>query len=351
MEETFNGAMLRIARKAKGYSQGELSSALGVPQGTFSKYEQGLLTPQSETVERFAGALGVKPGFFYQRGGVLQPATPYHRSRARLAVKTKERTEAIANIFRLHAGKLLDALELTYNIVQVPASNQTPDKVAEITRRNLKLPTGPIDNLVATLEDNGLFVITFDFQTDQLDGFTIHGNDVLPIVFLNEARDPARKRFTLAHELGHIVMHSQLDGSSDIEREADEFASALLLPLEESKTDLRGLTLEKLAALKPKWKVSMAALLYRAKEVGTITPSEYKSLWIQMSTRGYRRIEPVTIPAEQPGLWRELVDTYLSEFQYSRAELAELLLVDESELSHYVDTGRFRLRLVDRAAP
>lgn len=347
METTFNGDMLRIARKAKGFPQGVLAAAVGAPQGTYSKIENALQAPSPELVKSLASALGVRDGFFFQQGGVYQPVTPYHRSRASLPVKVKDHVEAMANMYGLHVAKMMEELDLTYNIAQVAPMDLTPAQVAEITRRNLRLPRGPIVDLTKTLEDHGLFVIAFPFETSQLDGFTVHGHDIVPMVFINESAPADRKRFTLAHELGHLVMHAEIDGLANIEREANEFASSLLMPKEDIQHELYELTIEKLAALKMKWRVSMAALIHRAKDLGTITAQEEKNLWIRMSVVGYRRKEPVEIPSEKPGLVKEMLERYTEDLGYSKKELATLLLISEQELDRYFEFGRFKLKIVN----
>ncbi len=346
MEAKFNGNMLKIARKSKGYSQKDICEIAGITQGSYSKIEKGMLNPSDQILSSLSSALGVQKGFFYQDGRVFQPVTPYNRSRASLEVKSKDRVEAIANLYRIHLGKLIDEIELSYNITHIDLMNKSPADAAELTRRNLRVPRGPIENLTNLLEDNGLFIIFFDFETKALDGFTIQSNDIIPLVFINNQFPGDRVGFTLGHELGHLVMHNHLDGESNIEQEANDFASEFLMPRADIIRELYNLNLEKLANLKMKWKVSMAALIQRAKSLRTITENQARYLWMQMSSRGFRGKEPIDVPIEKPTLLRELITTYVNELAYSRKELSDLLLLHENELGTYFNFGRFKLKIL-----
>ena len=140
-----------------------------------------------------------------------------------------------------------------------------------------------------------------------------------------------RMRFTLAHELAHIVMHKLL--TENMENEADRFASEFLMPSEDIRHQLNYLTLDKLAQLKLYWKVSMAALLMKAKTLKTISERQYSYLWMLMGKNGYRLNEPVqfSIPQEKPSLLSEMITTHLQELEFSERELAKILMLHESE--------------------
>jgi len=124
--------------------------------------------------------------------------------------------------------------------------------------------------------------------------------------------------------------------SPQMEDEANEFASALLMPTRDIRPQLSGrrLTIQTLAALKPVWRVSMAALLYRAKEIGAITDSQSQYLWRQMSSMGYRRMEPaeLDLQVEMPTILPEIVRLHLEELGYGVSDLARALRSTEDDL-------------------
>jgi Zn-dependent peptidase ImmA (M78 family)/transcriptional regulator with XRE-family HTH domain len=285
MEKHYNSDLLKLLRKSKNLSQNEICSHLKLSQSNYSKIEQGLMEPLESFVQQTASFFGVDNSFFYQNEEYYSPVNPYHRSRSTLQIGDRDRVEAIANIYRIHLKKLLEAVEIVYNFLPVLVSDSlSPEEIACLTRRNLRLPNGPISNLTKLLEDNGIIVIAYDFKTEALDGFTIHGaKDILPIIYFNSVFPGERIRLTLAHELGHLIMHRYIQESRDIEKEAFAFAAEFLMPANDIMQDLRyintiKLNIEMLLRLKRKWKVSMNALLKRAEDLNVLTKNQTKYL-------------------------------------------------------------------------
>jgi Zn-dependent peptidase ImmA (M78 family) len=353
MEKQYNGEILKLLRKSKNISQKDLCLELHYPQGNFSKIEQGLLDPPESFVEQIASFFEVDSSFFFQNEESYSPVNPYHRSRSTLQIGDRDRVEAIANIYRIHLKKLLEAVEIIYNFIPVSVSDtMTPIDIAQLTRKNLRLPKGPISNMTQLLEDNGIFVITYDFKTEALDGFTIHGaKDILPIIFFNSVFPGERIRMTLAHELGHLIMHQHLQESRNIEDEAFSFASEFLMPADDIMQDLRyintiRLNVEVLLRLKRKWKVSMNALLKRAEDLKVLTKNQTKYLWMQMSKSGFRTKEPYPMPIEGPGLLKELIAQYKGVLKYSTQDLAGLLKITIDTYCKYFEKNEYRLKII-----
>jgi Zn-dependent peptidase ImmA (M78 family) len=351
MEKHYNSDILKLLRKSRNLSQNEICSHLELSQGNYSKIEQGLMEPSESFVQQTASFFGVDNSFFYQNEDYYSPVNPYHRSRSTLQIGDRDRVEAIANIYRIHLKKLLEAVEIIYNFV--PVSNSfPPEETARLTRRNLHLPNGPISNLTKLLEDNGILVITYDFKTEALDGFTIHGaKDILPVIYFNSVFPGERIRLTLAHELGHLIMHHHIQESRDIEKEAFAFAAEFLMPANDIMQDLRyintiKLNIEMLLRLKRKWKVSMNALLKRAEDLNVLTKNQTKYLWMQMAKSGFRTKEPYPMHIEEPSLLRELINVYKNELQYSSNDLSVLLKVTEDTYSEFFENDKQILRVL-----
>jgi Zn-dependent peptidase ImmA (M78 family) len=324
-------------------------------QGNYSKVEHGLIEPSETFVKQVSSFFQVASDFFYQDEKSYSPQNPYHRSRSTLQIGDRDKVEAIANIYRIHIKKLLEAVEISYNLFPIPVSeNASPEEIARLTRKNFRLPNGPITNLTRVLEDNGIFIVSYVFGTEELDGFTIHGaKDILPLIFINSSFPGERIRFTLAHELGHLVMHQHIEPEQyvKIEKEADTFASEFLMPTFDIKQDLRyintfKLNVETLLRLKIKWKVSMNALLKRAIDLGVLTRNQEKYLWMQMSQNGFRKNEPCPLPLEAPSLLNELIDKYKSELQYSVEDITALLKITRNAYYEYFENNRPRLKLI-----
>ena len=160
-------------------------------------------------------------------------------------------------------------------------------------------------------------------------------------------------RFTLAHELGHLVMHRF--PTPEMESEADAFASALLMPEREMREAFTGrrVTLELLAALKPEWRVAMQALLLRAKALGYLSDNQNRYLWQQISARGWRKREPAELdfPHERPAVLNTIIKAHLADLGFTMSELSRLVPLHEPEFVKMYDlaeegSSKPRLRLV-----
>jgi Zn-dependent peptidase ImmA (M78 family) len=208
----------------------------------------------------------------------------------------------------------------------------TTEEIARLVREAWMLPKGPVPNMVELLESNGGIVIPCDFGTDLIDALSqrIEG---LPILFFVNVAAPAdRLRHTLAHELGHMVLHTvTVKSDEEMENEADAFAGAFLLPADEIRPQLRRFDLRQLANLKLHWKVSMAALAMRADQLKLITPYQSKMFWIEMSKLGYRKREPNEPPKETPSLLRQMISFHTKKLGYSLSEMAKLLHLRAAE--------------------
>lgn len=328
MNNIANPEMILLARESRGLTQGELAATLGVSQAAVSKSEK-LAGKVSETyLQQLARVLDFPEAFFCQREYRYSPVSFLHRRKQALPQKVKNKIEAEANLQRMHIKKLQDSVELpNYSLPAFDLDDYAgPEGLASAVRSMLKLPRGPIQNLVNIIEKQGIVLVPCHFQTDKLDGFTLVTNDN-PVIYFNAEMPWCRIRFSLAHEFAHIVMgHVQRPG---IEEEADRFASAFLLPEDDISIAFahERIDLQLLAQLKPRWRVSMQALLMRAKHLGFLTANQNTYLWILMSNLGYKKREPANldISPEEPVLLKRMVELHLDGLQYSKEELCEAL--------------------------
>jgi Zn-dependent peptidase ImmA (M78 family) len=161
------------------------------------------------------------------------------------------------------------------------------------------------------------------------------------LFFMNINASADRLRHTLAHELAHMVLHTTgFKADEEMEREADEFAGAFLLPADEIRPHLRRFNLPHLANLKTHWKVSMAALAVRADRLQLITPYQAKMFWIEMSKLGYRKREPVELAPERPKLLGDMILYHRRELGYSTGDMAQVLCLTETDfMSMYGSIG------------
>jgi Zn-dependent peptidase ImmA (M78 family)/DNA-binding XRE family transcriptional regulator len=323
----FNHEMFALARKAQGLTQTDLHEQTGISQAQLSKIEQGLQIPTEERLRQLSTALGFPIDFFFQNSRYFPPITPFHRKRTSLGKKVLEQAEAMANLKRIHLESLVSAFEVDKNIPKLEVEEYgSPEKIAQVMRSYFKLPRGPVDNVVALLEDYGVFIFLEDFISMQLSGFTLVGNGTTPVMFVNREAPGDAERLTLAHELGHLVMHTIISESA--EDEAWRFAAEFLMPRADISIELRkARKIIDFADLKRKWKISMAALMRRSHELKIMTDTHYRYLMYGMAP--YRVQEPVQTPRETPTLFDELILKYKSEYGYSDKEISQVLFIFE----------------------
>lgn len=324
-------------------SQGEIVGKLShlMTQGTLSKIEHGRIQPASEVVDALSNFLNFRVSFFYDDAYLAQPPVSYHRKKASLLVGDLAAIHGKSEVLRLSLAKCLDAVELETQGPRLPAFdlgqyNGDAKEAALAVRQMLRIPRGPIASVSKILEDAGVIVCPFNFGSDAIDGFCQHSFGALPsMVFLNNSLPVDRMRFSLGHECGHLVCHDLPNPQQ--EDEANQFASEFLMPSDDIHNDLRDLTLNKAMELKLYWGVSMQSLVMKAWTLGRIGDKRKKSLFIEMSRRGWRKHEPVEARgfSEKPALLKMVVGAHLNELGYSRDELSEMFGIEEDELFEF----------------
>lgn len=345
----FNSALLLTARQYRGLSQSSLSKVTGINQGYYSRIENGLLpdNPSEDSVSRIAKALNFPVTFFFQNDPILGlpiSVHPMYRKSSKVGEKALSILNAELNIRSFQLRRLLNAVEIEPEL-ELPRldvdDSGGASRVAEMVRRAWKLPSGPIPDLMSLVEMSGCVVVWCDFDTP-VDGVTFKFSDLPHCIFLNKSAPPDRVRFSLAHELGHIVMHRV--PTDNIENEANLFASELLMPEKDIKRHLSGkLTIEKLVRLKLLWKVSIQALMYRAKQINAITDNQYVYLKRIINKNGWQLREPsdTDFPYEEPSLSVDIIKLHVDEMGYSEDELKKTLHSSSTDLHHFYGNNIF----------
>lgn len=351
----FNGNMLRLARQIRNMSQGEIVDSLNgeITQGTLSKIERGRIQPDMNMVEAFAKCLRVHSNFFYEDGYLRQPPVSYHRKRSKLKVSDREAIHGLSEVLRLSLKKCLESVEYDHEGPKLPSFDLDQfsgdaREAARLVRNALKLPRGPINNLSALAEKSGVIVCRFNFGSDLIDGFCQHSDGTLPpIIFINSALPVDRMRFSLAHEIGHLVCHDVPNPEQEIQ--ANQFASEFLMPVEDIYDDLRDFNLNKAMELKMYWGTSMQSLINKAWDVGRIGDKKRTSYFIEMSRRGWRKTEPVEASHffERPSVLEGILRAHTEELGYTNEDLSEMFGLYPSELNKlFPIASRPKLRVV-----
>ncbi|MBA2707863.1 MAG: ImmA/IrrE family metallo-endopeptidase [Gemmatimonadaceae bacterium] len=338
-----NPQMVSLARESRGFTQIELAKELGVSQGYLSKVESDLLEPTPEVIHRLGKILDYPASFFYLSDPVYGPGITEFWHRKRQAATSRQMRQIYADINKriIHIERLLRATEIPEQFSRLdPEEFDGPADIARAVRVAWHLPHGPVRDVTRTIERAGGIVVRCAFPTRLVDAVSRWVPGMPPLFFLNETLPADRERLTLAHELGHLVMHRV--PSATMEDEAFEFAGEFLMPADEIRPKLTNLSLPRLASLKAEWRVSMAALILHAKRLGTITERQARYLYMQMGKAGYRQREPAELdfPKEEPRVLHELIHLHREDFGYSISDLSEWFSIYERELvsSYPIDT-------------
>ena len=342
-EIQINSKMVVLARESRGVSQKELAEKLNTSPGFICKVETDNKSLPEETLGRMSKFLKYPVEFFYQEGEAFLPMSLNYRKRDHVSAKVLVPLEAQLNLYRLNIETLSQKLKFPASNIPILDLKKlgSEEQVAKQLRKEWKIPKGAVENLTELLEANGIIVISFDFGTERVDSRTILTKDRQPIIVVNKTHHADRQRFSLAYELGHLVMHTQTLPSHDrdISHEANLFAAGFLLPESEVKKDFeKGVTIPLLGELKRKWKVSMQSLLYRSADLGFLTDNQKKYLLAQFNQQNIRRREPIELdfPKEKPHLLRDLITKYKNAHKFSTKELASSLHLEVEEfMSRY----------------
>jgi Zn-dependent peptidase ImmA (M78 family)/transcriptional regulator with XRE-family HTH domain len=339
----FNGELLRLARQYRGFTQRDLARDLKVEPSTVSRVENGVIEPGLLLAPEAADILGFPQQFFEQPDRVYGLPLSVHPSmwRKKAAVSQRGIDQALAglNIRMMHLRRLIRAVDyepvLPLPELDIESYRGDVEMVATMVRRTWLMPSGPIDDLTSWIERAGCFVIHAALPDSAMDGVTLRAPDTPPCIFLNQDAPADRMRFSLAHELAHLVMHRV--PTLQMEREANAFSGAFLAPAADIGPyfSRRRIDLALLANLKPEWRMAMAALLYRAKQLEFVNDNQTRYLWQQFTAHKIRMREPpeLDFPSEKPTLLPKLLSLHLEELGYSISELASMLFIREEELT------------------
>lgn len=335
-EKRVNPEMVILARESRGLTQPELAARMSTSQGWLSRVEAGLRGVQPEQLQKLSEVLNYPSEFFAQNDTIVGLGVPslYHRKLQSVGVKELRRIHAQIYIRSMHIKRLLKGIDVGDSRIQ-PLNLEDyngPKEIAQLVRASWKLPRGPIQNLVSSIEEARGIVVPLDFNTRKVDAVSHCAPGMPPMFFVNILNPADRLRFTLCHELGHAVMHQYTVDKDLIEDQADSFAAEFLMPQKDILPQLVDLSIEKLSILKQYWKVSMAALLVRARDLKTITPRKYTEFWMLFGKAGYRLHEPLEIPPEYPSLQKAIIETYIEEMGYKVSEIAKLLCLTENDV-------------------
>jgi Zn-dependent peptidase ImmA (M78 family)/transcriptional regulator with XRE-family HTH domain len=333
-----NPKQITFARVRRRLTKAQLAKELGVTSRSLQNYETGASAPDLELLTRIAKLLKFPQQFFFIDEDM--PEIKEHAVSFRKLSKMTDAMKACAFAAGAIAFKVNQWVEDRFSLPQVDLpdlSDLGPEEAAATLRRAWGLGNAPIPNMVHLLESKGIRVFSLAEETRDVDAFCTW-YEGRPFVFLNTIKSAERSRFDAAHELGHLVrdiytmQHGQAHGP-EMERQADAFASAFLMPKESVEANQPpAFTIKYLIKLKHYWGVSLVALAYRFNSLGLVTEWNYRGLCIEIAKSGYRTNEPEPMERETSQLLTKVLNILHGRKQ-GRREIAESLSLSVDEIN------------------
>ncbi len=343
----FIGGNLTRLREARGLSQADLSRLIGKTRAAISQYENGDNAPSIATLSLLSEKLNIPASRFLAFLPKPHSAPVFFRSMSATTKAARasalRRFEWLTEIVAYLGGYInfpkvnFPNFDLGDNFRKF--DDDLIEDVATQVRRFWGLGDGAISNVVWLLENNGAVVSRFDLEAKGLDAFSTSGvTDQTPYLILAADKNVcARSRFDAAHELGHLILHRNLDRSriahtqdfSLIEKQAHRFAGAFLFPAKSYLSEIFTPSLDTFLLLKTKWQVSVQLMIKRGHDLGVITDDQAVRLWKNCNRRGWKYEEPYdnSLLPEKPRLLSRMFGMIVSENVRSRSDiLADLQL-------------------------
>lgn len=315
----FIGKRLKAAREIRGLTATTLAEHLLISKQAISQYENGIKTPGPIILSKISKYLNFPKHFFLEPIKATGSNTIFFRSMS--AATKQERIRAKHKLTWLKEIVMYLQKFIYFKKVNIPKyeidsplklSSDDIESIALNCRKFWNIGDNPINNLLMLFENNGVIVARGKLEAEKLDALSEWDNEQhIPYVFLgNDKESAVRSKFDISHEVGHMIMHQSINDEKllipetfkIIENQAHRFAAVFLLPEETFLKDLHSPTLESFWMLKEKWKVSIALMIMRCRQLCIIDDDEYRRLWIKLGRRGWRKKEPLDnkIPMESP---------------------------------------------------
>jgi Zn-dependent peptidase ImmA (M78 family)/DNA-binding XRE family transcriptional regulator len=324
MENIIIGERLKEVREARKMTQEELSQKVGITRSSISAFEKGFKFPSIQTVEKLSKELKIPMAYLQNerppRSNRIGPLSYRKKSRTSQAVqdqmsRLEEWLEDIYSVYNTYIDfpevNFLSAEPKDFEIL----SDDDIEDIADELRTQWGMGLGPITNLTDFIEANGI-VIGRAFLESDIDAVSVWRSRRPHILINKSITSCSRIRMSIAHELGHLVLHrlvNEEDYEDDkkhklMEKQASYFAGAFLFPMQSFYTEFHSMRINTLLVMKKRWKVSMGAIAMRAKNFELIDDDNVSAFYKQLNSKGYsRKKEPLDdkIPLEPIKLFSE----------------------------------------------
>lgn len=310
MSFKINGSRIREARQYRRLTITQLAERLNVSKQMVSKYERDISQPSIDVFQNIVKELKFPLRYFTNDdiSNYTDEGT-FYRSRLSASKSEKRPTETLKKATSIVEDYFAQYVNFP-KLDKIDIDISSPVKAARYIRDKWSLGNSPILNMVNLLESHGILITLIDSKSEKVDAqggyVSVNGNEYYIILLDPTHTSFYREQFSLAHELGHFVLHASTIDINEVEpiryremeKEADAFASIFLLPEDSFKKDLVNNKSDLdfyIKKLKNKWNVSIGAMIHRARDLSIINADDYLKLQKKISYRGWRKQEPFDI--------------------------------------------------------
>ncbi|MDX8508608.1 helix-turn-helix domain-containing protein [Mesorhizobium captivum] len=336
---------IREAREARGLQIEAFAELLDITKQAVSRLESGLSAPSGETFGRIIAVTRQPPAFFTTpRQRAADGILPFWRSlkrvelhhRKRIARRLEWASDVVAYLERFIDLPTIDLPSLDFE----PASQSIEqiEAAADALRSAWSLGRGPIRDLSAIMELHGFILIHEAVDCADMDAVSCWQSGRPYVLFSSDVTSGPRTAYNLAHELGHMLLHSSVavtsDNINEIERQANRFASALLLPQDTFSREVLGTSLSHFEFLKQKWGVSIAAMAYRCKDLELINVNQHGYIMRQLNMKRIRNHEPLDelFQTREPTILESSIKMLLDHGVQTKDQLEEALALSLGDI-------------------
>lgn len=343
---------IREAREARGYTPEQFAELLNVSRQAVAQFETGQSSPSADVMAKIIGETAQPPLFFVTARERARQGAPFWRSLKRMEQHHRRRITRRLEWARDIAAYVDRFIELpAVNLPKIEfdvefATDEEIELAAEAVRDHWKLGRVRIRNLASVLEENGIILVHEPVECPDMDAVSCWQGGRPFVLSSAEVSSGPRSTYNLAHELGHIVLHAGVEVSSEtlpqIEKQANRFAGAFLLPRETFSQEVLGTSVSYFKSLKQRWGVAIAAMAYRCKDLKIFNENQFSYLMRQMNAQRIRKVEPLddAFPVEKPSLLAESIKMILEKGVQTREQLEAALTLNLSDIESLCGVGK-----------
>lgn len=320
----FNGKQLTFARKARGLTMKALAEQANISRQMISNYESGKTIPTGKNILKLAQVLDFPSSFFSREVEALTSDGMFFRSQSAATKRARDMqkmdltfSNSIYNLLKKYVEfPVVNLPQLYVDDYKELTSEIIKDKATELREIWGIDNNSPIPNLIRIMEANGFIVTKSNMENPKIDAVSKWVLDRPFVIFTDNGESAVRRRFNAAHEIGHIILHSEIESIYDlnatelkkIEKQANEFASYFLLPDDAFLDSLVTINLEGFIQLKKYWLVSIGAMVMKTYNLGILNDNQYTYIQKKMSKNRWKKVEPLDneLNVEQPSVFLEV---------------------------------------------